>query len=218
MDQPTIQARVNRGNAIAARFLGATFNQYRPASVSNPIAGAPRATLKAAFDADPQFSFKAPSGYGKAIYYGLFDGTGVAVGDYFTNTAQGVFFAAGYEPVKPWLCVQCNRTITITRPNPVSAVGLSPTYGGRTAATETPLLTAWPASVLQGTKGEQAPASGRLPADVRLPAWLILLPAYPGVILHSADRITDEIGRAYTISSAEQSSLGWRVTAVQSET
>jgi len=78
------------------------------------------------------------------------------------------------------------------------------------------LMTAWPASVLQGAKGEKDGAV--LPGDVRLPWWAILLPAFPGVTLRSADIITDDIDRRFIISSAEKTDLGWRITAMQAET
>ena len=213
MDQPTIQARINHGNAIATRFLGAPFTQYRPTSVTNPVSGTPVATLQCAFDPDAAFSFARPSGYSKPIYYGLFDGTNVRVGDYLVSATQGTFFVAGYEPIKPWLCASCNRTLTIKRTALPPATGLDPNYSGRTWPTDTSLMTGWPASILQGTKGEQAPASLRLPGDAREPWWNILLPAYPGVILNMGDHATDDLARGYTISSAELTGLGWRLTA-----
>ena len=213
MDQPTIQARVNHGNAIATRFLGAPFTQYRPTSVTNPVSGTPVATLQCAFDPDAAFSFAKPSGYSKPIYYGLFDGTNVRVGDYLVSATQGTFFTAGYEPIKPWLCVSCNRVMTFTRAAAPASTGLDPIYSGATQATDTLLLTGWPASCLAGTKGERGPSSIQLPGDVKLPWWAILLPAYPGVILNMGDRASDDLGRHYIISSAEQTSLGWRLTA-----
>jgi hypothetical protein len=217
-NQATIQARVFYGYKKAAQYLGAPFQQFRATSTTNPLTGPALSTLNAAFDQDPKFSFKAPSGYAKAIYFGLFDGTSVQVGDYLVNAAQGTYFVAGYEPIKPMLCVQSNVVASFFRPAADTLPGYTPVYGGRTEASQTSLMTGWPISCLQGTKGENNATSGRLPGDVRTPWWIILMPTYPGVLLRSSDRMEDNLGRAFTISSVEVTDLGYRMTAVQSET
>ena len=156
-----------------------------------------------------------PNKYGHPTWFGLFDGALTKPGDYLTNASDGTFFIAAQQQALPILLVQCNRTINVLRPQQQAGVGALG-YGGDTAANETTLMTAWPASVLQGTKGEKGDAI--LPGDVRSPWWAILLPAYPGVTLRAADIITDELSRRYVISSAELSDLGWRITAMQAVT
>jgi hypothetical protein len=116
----------------------------------------------------------------------------------------------------PILVVECNRTVNITRPQVQTAYGAVSDYEGTTAANETPLMSGWPASVLQGTKGEKGGVA--LPGDVR-DAWCaVLLPEAPGVILRAGDLIADELGRRYIVSSAELTDLGWRITAQQGQT
>ena len=95
--------------------------------------------------------------------------------------------------------------------NAVGQIG----YGGDTPQTEALLMQNWPASVLQGTKGEQNDA--KLPGDVRTPWWAILMPDYNGILLRTSDILKDELGRRYIISSAELTDMGWRLTAMQAQ-
>lgn len=212
--QQRIQRKIYAGYAKAAQRLGPTYQHYRPSSPKNPISPPNAlASMNVSFNAQ-DMTYKRPSIYGKPLYYALLDGAQALPGDYFVG-ADGVYFIAGMQPLAPILAVHCTRTINIFRPQRQAAAGLN-TYGGTIDSNQTELMTAWPASILQGTKGEKDGAV--LPGDVRLPWWSILVPAYPGVTLRSADIITDEINRRYVISSAELTELGWRVTAMQAQT
>ncbi|MEB0133578.1 hypothetical protein, partial [Pseudomonas sp. CCI2.4] len=157
------------------------------------------------------FSYSAPNKYGQAAWLGLFDATLCAPGDYLVGEG-GTFFIAAMQSTLPIYVVQTNRTVSVLRVGMDSGVGLGG-YGGDTPATEAPLMTGWPASVLQGTKGEANPAN--LPGDIRTPWWAILMPAWPGIVLRTSDIILDELGRKYVISSAELTDMGWRMTAMQ---
>lgn len=214
MDQTGIQAKVAYGYLKAATYLGATFTQYRPDGPANPISDANQiATLKAAFDPDAKFSFAKPSGYGKPVYFGLFDPSHVQVGDYLVHDTQGTYFLAGFEPIKPPMCVQCNRTLTFTRPGPPK-IGPN-AYGGPLPSDAVVMLTAWPASVLKGTKGDKGDTGTLLPGDVRQ-AWVeILLPSVGGVQIRAGDQIVDDqaIPMHYTVSGAELTDLGYRIEA-----
>ncbi|KVC81389.1 hypothetical protein [Burkholderia ubonensis] len=214
MDSATLQNRIYKGYGKAALRIGPIYSQYRPTSASNPIAsGTLLGTLNASFNA-MDMTYGRPNVYGKALWYALVDGTQTKIGDYLINAAQ-TFFIAAMQQTLPILAVECNRTLNVLRPFQQSGVGATG-YGGDTAAGETPLMTGWPASVLQGTKGEKNEVN--LPGDVRNPWWQILLPAFAGVTLRTADIITDDISRRYTISSAELTDLGWRCTAMQAQT
>lgn len=215
MDGVTLQQRVYYGYAQAAQRLGLPFSQYRPLTASNAIA-APNLlqTLQASFNAQ-DFKYGKPNGYGKPAWYCLADGRVLAVGDYLTGNGSTHFIAA-MQPLLPILAVECNRVVTVYRPQQQPGVG-AVGYGGNTAANETAIITAFPASVLQGTKGENGDV--KLPGDVRNAWWSILLPNIPGAVyLRSDDVIVDEFARRYTVSSAEQTDLGWRLTALESET
>lgn len=213
MDAATLQNRIYKGYGKAAIRIGPVFSQFRPTSVTNPLGGTPIATLNASFNA-MDMKYGKPNVYGKALWYCLVDGTQMQVGDYLKSASQ-TFFIAAMQQTLPILAVECNRTLTVHRPAQQGSVG-AVGYGGNTAATETMLMQGWPASVLQGTKGEKNETN--LPGDVRTPWWAILMPAFSGVTLRTSDTITDDLSRRYVISSAELTDLGWRITCQQAQT
>jgi hypothetical protein len=150
-----------------------------------------------------------PNKYGKASWYALVDGTNLEVGDYFVGP-QGTFFVAALQSLLPILVVECNRTVSIFRPQGQTGLGLG-AYGGNTDATETLLVAGRPCSILQGTKGEKAESN--LPGDVRNPWWTLLIP-YGAVDLTMDDIVVDDLGRRYALSSVELSDLGYRCTCM----
>lgn len=214
MDGATLNNKVMAGYTKAAQKIGTTYQHYRPSSASNPIASGNRlADMLVSLNADdPRYA--KPNVYGKATWYAVADASLLRVGDYLVGV-EGTQFVAALQQLLPIFVVDCNRTISVYRPQQQSGVGALG-YGGDTAATETAIMTAWPASVLQGTKGEKGGVN--LPGDTRDPWWAILLPAWSGVVLRSADIITDDLSRRYVISSAELTDLGWRLTAIQVQT
>ncbi|MEX3933276.1 hypothetical protein AB4Y32_15985 [Paraburkholderia phymatum] len=213
MDAATLNQKLWKGYGKAAKYIGPAYNLYRPTSATNPLGNGPIATLNASFNAQ-DMTYGKPNIYGKPLWYALVDGTQTQVGDYLINAGK-TFFIAAMQDTLPILAVECNRTLSIHRPAQQGAVG-AVGYGGNTASTETMLMQGWPASVLQGTKGEKNETN--LPGDVRTPWWAILLPAIAGVTLRTSDTITDDLSRRYVISSAENTDLGWRITAQQAQT
>jgi hypothetical protein len=225
----TIQARVYRGYGIAARVIGDTYKFYRPGNPPPPIDQTDFDVDGATWDSPginwdqignllfelpvslnaEDMNYSRPNKYGKATWYALVDGTDLEVGDYFIGP-QGIFFIAALQPLLPIFVVECNRVVSIYRPQAQNAFGLGG-YGGNTAANETLLVAGRPCSILQGTKGEKS--DGNLPSDTRSPWWQILLP-YAGVDLTYDDIIVDDLGRRYVISSPELSDLGWRLTGM----
>lgn len=214
MDAATLQQKIYSGYAKAALRIGPTYSLYRATSAINPLAPANLITsLPASFNAQ-DMKYGRPNVYGKPLWFALVDGTQTQVGDYLVSDEKTYFIAAMQETL-PILAVECNLTLNVFRPQQQIEPGENP-YGGTIDSNQTELMTAWPGSVLQGTKGEKDGAV--LPGDVRLPWWAILMPAFPGVVLRSADIITDSIDRRYIISSAELTDLGWRITAMQAQT
>jgi hypothetical protein len=215
MDAATLQARLYSGYAKAAQRIGYMTALYRPTGYRNPIAGGNKvADLFASFNAE-DMAYQRPNKYGKSTWFALLDGSQSQVGDYLQNDHDGTFFIAAQQTALPILVVSCNRTVNVLRPQQQAGVGALG-YGGDTASTETPLMIGWPASVLQGTKGEKGQVE--LPGDVRNPWWAILLPFWDRATLRSGDIITDDLSRRYVISSAELTDLGWRLTAMQAQT
>jgi len=211
MDSATLQARIFKGYGKAAQRIGPVNTVYRASSAIAPL-GATVTTLNASFNAE-DMKYGHPNKYGKPTWFGVFDGTLVHVGDYLTGP-QGTFFVAAMQLTLPILMVECNRTINVMRPQQQTGIG-AVGYGGDTDANETLLMQGWPASVLQGTKGEKSET--HLPGDVRMAWWSILMPQYAGVVLRSDDIITDDLSRRYVVSSAELTGAGWRITAMQAQ-
>ncbi|MGF6154029.1 hypothetical protein [Pseudomonas fluorescens] len=211
MDGTKLQAKIYKGYGQAAQRIGFPYQQFRATSANNPLLTTALQTLPASFTTN--FSYSAPNKYGQATWLGLFDGRTFLPGDYLVGEG-GTFFIAAMQSTLPIYCVQTNRVISVLRVAMDAGPGLIG-YAGDTAATEVPLMQGWPASVLQGTKGEQNPT--QLPGDVRTPWWLVLMPAYPGITFRTSDVIRDELGRKYVISSAELTDMGWRMTAMQAQ-
>lgn len=213
VSQALVQAKVNYGFGKAAAAVGSTCQWYRPSGTGPAIGGATwLGTIPVLFDTAPDMLMKAPSRYAKDDdWYGAFDATNVCVGDYFTDPKLGTFFVAAIEYLKPSRLVRCNRVITVARPG--SPAPGPAYYGGDVSADESTLITSWPASIVQGTKGEKGEVN--LPGDIRLPWFNIILPLSVPVQIKTADNVTDDqaIPIRYTISSAEQTPLGWRFTA-----
>ena len=131
-------------------------------------------------------------------FIGTYDGTTVRPGDYLIWTDRT--FVASQRPLTPYLAINCARTVTLSRPNTQAVPGLNG-YSGTTAADLAPYLTGWPASCAAGPKGEMGDL--KLPDDVKAPWWMFRLPLTPGTIIKTNDVIGDDLGRRYTISSAE---------------
>jgi hypothetical protein len=213
MDGNRIQALVYKGYAISAGKIGLPYAQYRPVS-ADLTNWSPIATLLASFNAE-DMKYSKPNKYAKPTWYVLIDGSQTQVGDYLIGPG-GTFFIAAQQAILPILAVGCNRVLSFARPQAQAQVGAVTNYEGNTTALQTPLAAGWPASVLQGTKGEKNEVN--LPGDVRNPWWAILLPAIPGVTLRTTDLIEDDLGRRYILSSVELTDLGYRCTAQQAQT
>jgi hypothetical protein len=215
MDAVTLQGKIYSGYAQAALRIGLPHDLYRPRSSTSPTPLDPvnkLTTLPAHFRVDDKFA--RPNVYGKPLWLAYVDGSQLQVGDYLSGS-PGIKFVAAMQPLLPILCVECNRTITVTRPALTTQVGAISDYNGQSAADIT-LMAGWPCSILAGTKGDRNEVG--LPGDVRTSYWAILLPAWPGLVLNNADAISDDSDRRYIISTAELTDLGWRLTAQQAVT
>ena len=212
MDGTKLQSKIYIGYGKAAKRIGFDYQQFRATSSSDPLSTTALQTLPVSFTTN--FKYSAPNKYGKADWLGLFDAREFAVGDYLVGR-QGTFFIAGMQDTLPILCVQTNRTVDVIRVGQDVSVGLGGWAGDKRESTEVVIMQGWPASILQGTKGETNEV--KLPQDVKTPWWAILMPYWPGVVFRTSDIIRDELGRKYVISSAELSDMGWRITAMQAQ-
>lgn len=211
MDGATIQQRIYAGRGKAALRIGLDCRQYRPLSAAAPL-GNLLATLKAAFNAGDS-SYRAPNLYGDPVWYGDFDARQTLPGDYLVRVSDGAtFFIAAQQPLLPIVCIDCNRSLRVTRQQPVTSVG-AVGYGGIQKANDVDVLgtagALWPASILMGGRKE---AAASLPAGVKNAGWKILLPPSVPITLQAGDILTDDMGRRYAVDSAELTDLGWRLS------
>jgi len=211
MNASGIQGKIYAGYAKTAARLGFATEVFRP---TGPLAAlAPTnfvTTLLASFNAEDMHYRKANK-YAHPTWFCVADGRRLKVGDLLVSEQDGTFFVAAMQSMLPILTVQTNTTVSVFRVADDNAVGALP-YAGPTANNLEPLMTEWPASVLQGSKGEKNEAA--LPADTRAALWNVLLP-YAGVTLRASDILTDHLGRRFALQSCELTDLGWRLTARQ---
>jgi hypothetical protein len=214
-----LQERLYSGNAKVAQKLGRNHGLYRPSSAMNPIAaGNLVATLPAWLTSGgaPPASADRPNRFGEATRIAIVDGTQTLVGDYLVAGDGTSFFIAAMEPLLPILAVACNRIVSLARPQAGVMPGAQPYGGDLGPAAETPLMSGWPASVLAGSGG--GPSEAKLPGDVGIPGWNLLLPAWPGAALRPGDIVSDDTARRFIVASAELSPLGWRIRLRQAIT
>jgi hypothetical protein len=154
------------------------------------------------------------SGYGNALWQGVFDASYTKVGDYLV-TASGTYFVASQDHLLPVLCVKANRTISFARPN-IQTSTAGNAYGGYSSGRSTILMEKWPASVLG--ENRSSPSTADLPTDQSVPYWNVLVPAVSGVVLVPGDIISDDLDRTAVIAGCELTNLGWRISAKMATT
>lgn len=214
MDPSRLEDRIHWGLNVAARATGIDTDAYRANGDSDPLASANRYLRLRATFAPEDGQFRRANAYGAVLWQGIFDAAYTRVGDYLVQ-GRAVWFIAAQQRLLPTLCVRANRVVNFLRPAPPTRSGVND-YGGVVTATNTPLLTGWPASVL-GASGRGRPDTD-LPTDSSIPYWTVLLPAIGNTVLRPSDLITDDLGRNAVVAAAELTDLGWRITARQATT
>lgn len=215
MNPDRLQDLIYRGMGRAALQAGQLHDAFRPNGNANPCAASNRyLQLRCAFNAaDPRFA--RANTYGHPVWYGVFDSAYTQPGDYLVERDTGrTFFIASQPPLLPVVTVLAERIVSVLRPAGPAGFGVQ-AYGGVEIAAATPLLSDWPASMIEGGHGGGARYAGDLPADVRLAAFTLLLPTLPGIVPRVEDLVTDDLGRNFVVSSAELSELGWRFVVRQ---
>ena len=219
MEQSHLLDRISWGLNVAARHIGCNTDAYRPKGSADPLVVANRfLRLPAAFSA-PDGKFRRPNGYGVALWHGVFDSAYTQPGDFLVQNAE-TWFIAAQQKLLPILCVQTNRIVSVVRPAAPSYTGLNP-YGGASLDTAIPLITNYPASIVGASAAGQPTAN--LPTDTPIGYWTVLLPAARAlngspIILQPTDVLLDDLGRTSTVSGAEMTDLGWRLTVRQAST
>ncbi|MGH6957536.1 MAG: hypothetical protein ACREEW_12805 [Caulobacteraceae bacterium] len=215
MQAAAIQAKVWSGYGLAAARVGVGFGHYRPSGPANPISPANLlGQIEAAFTVAPSgFDFLRAPRHKDATFTGLFDASAAEVGDYLVGPTGTTYFVAGLAPLRPPLCVLCNRTLTVLTPGPSTTFGAQAGYMGTTAANETSAMTAWPANLLFEARGRATEVG--LPLDLPSAFYSVLMPALSGVDVRTGMILADDDARRYVVSASERSGFGWRLLAQQ---
>ncbi len=217
VNQALVQAKVNAGFAKVAAALGVSCQWYRPSGPSNPLnSGNLLGTLQVLFDTNANLGQIAPRQRQKPEeWYGAFDKTGVAVGDYLITPTPETFFITTMDPFRTSRLVLCNKVVTIANPPMLASVGLNLGYSGDIRAIETPVIVGWPGFLTKGPRGDTGDA--RLPGDAKQPWEELLLPVLPGATLRNDQILTYSDGTdtfRLILSMVELTSLGYRCTAI----
>jgi hypothetical protein len=210
MDAATINSKIYAGRGKAAQRIGLDCRIYRPLTAATPFPSI-LATIKAAFNAGDN-KYSKSNEFNDPIWYGDFDGSVTLPGDYMVRVVDGqIYYIAGQQQLLPILCIDCNRTLKISRTVQQSQVGAI-NYGGKIPFNQVEILgvtTLWPASILFGGRRESTGAG--LPADVGNTGYIMKLPPSVPVTIMAGDTVTDDLNRRYLIEGAELSDLGWRL-------
>ncbi|MEF3066310.1 hypothetical protein [Pandoraea apista] len=220
MDAITLQNRIYAGYAQAAKRLGLSYAQFRPASAVNPLA-TQTGNLLAAFNAE-DMSYGKPNRYGDPVWYGLFDGRLTQAGDYLVGPG-GTYFIASQQLHLPIQCVECNGVVRASRVASQSGVGMvgyggpcgEPGAGGDDYLIGDATGAGWPASIL--LFGQREKSISGLPSSSQQIGWRILLPkSVPlAVVFQASDTLSCNLGRRYVVQGAELTDMGWRLTTTE---
>ena len=202
MDGASLQDKISRGMGVAARKLGAPFTVYRPKRACDPLNSRNRIIkLFASFNQE-DVHYQSVSGFGRPIWWGVFDQAYTLPGDYLVGDT-GTYFVCAQRPLLPVQCVLTNRVVNIVRASAPSSGG----YSGFTAASALPILSGYPASLLEaGSRETDAGVRSQ-----RLGGWILLLPSGLVIAPQVGDVVKDDLQAAYKVGAAEQSALGWRL-------
>lgn len=214
MDGIKLQNSLYLGLGRSARHIGRSADAFRPVGPFQPLDPQNRFLRLPATFVTTKGNDSQTNTHGQALWYGIFDGLYTRVGDYLV-LETGTFFVASQAPLLPILCVQTNRTISITRPNMQTTTAAN-TYGGYTSISSVLLMSGWPASLV-GENRSSTSETG-LPSDQTSPYWAVLVPAPAGILLSPGDLVADDLGRTAVITGSELTDLGWRISAKRATT
>lgn len=230
-----LQATIYAGYGTAAAALGAeTFGVFRGAAdESASFTGSPLFTLPAQFTNSKVagYNFDRSYVYDDVTLAGLFDATNCQQGDYLVGQISGrIFFIIGLEPMLPIVCVQANRTVSLTRTIPQAGSGgpgsSGPSqpggqipYWGRTeapSANSAPITA--PACMI--ASAGRATSRSDMPSAAPGPSrWRIYVSAgtFPKGAIHDRDFLTDEEGNRHQVEAAGWTNLGYRLESIRVE-
>lgn len=228
MDAAKIHAKIYAGRGKAALRLGLLYDVMRPVTASDPFSNKVT-TLNAAFNNTDNKYLKA-NHPGDPLWYSDLDGRQTQPGDYLVG-ANSTYFIAAQQPLLPIICVECNRTVRMTRPvvpvpeSESDNVSVMP-YSGRCQSADESVdvlgsrpqgglpAVGWPASVLFG-KGKLRNATALKAGTPEQLGWQIMLPGSVPLVFQPGDVLVDDLGNQFSVSGAELSDTGWRLQAIE---
>jgi hypothetical protein len=204
MDGSTIQDRRSRAWGLVARYIGQQYIVYKPNGSANPVASRNRVIKLTARFTPGNAGAPGVLGYGGVLWRGTFDSLYTKPGYYLVDN-DATFFVASQWSLQPIQCIRTTDTITIARTQ-MTPPGA---YSGFVSELAQQIIVSWPACLMANSTH----IGGGLPEASfgNWTAYLPVLPAQPQV----ADVVTDLQGRFFVVSSAQLSSLGWRLTMRQ---
>lgn len=214
MNGALVQSRIWYGYKKAANRVGQIYSQYRSNMFTMPIISLNN-LISDEFRLVVSIDFKMIRSrpFGVAREVAILDFNEVQVGDYFVGQGY-TYFLCGIQPYVEATVIYCNAIATVTRtslPQTKGFVG----YGGLNSSSETiiPVLTGWPASILQ--KGRREMNRDGIPASMPNRDVEILLPNIPNLVFEPGDIITDQNNLRYAIVFPEITDNGWRISATE---
>lgn len=195
-DANRITQKIYNGLGKAAERLGLPYALYRPTDPLLPIsANSLIGPIMASFNAQ-DWKYVKPNLYGKALWYGCFNGNLTNPGDYLIG-AEHTMFIAAMQTHLSILCVECNLTVSVQRQNITNKTSNAPLT----------LISGLPVSML-----EMAAGGGKVdgPDNIGQGKYKCLMPDL-GVYINTNYTLLDELGQSYLIYSSELTDLGWRL-------
>jgi hypothetical protein len=214
MDGVKLADRLAYGAGCAARRVGFVHDAYRLDGLEAPIDLAKRFLRLSVAYVLPGGSVAAPSGFGVPFRQAWADWSYLQVGDYLVGP-EGTAFIASIEPPKPMLVVMTNANVSLMRPGAPMVAGLNP-YSTISPATETVLITGFPASLLLGGIDDRTKAG--LPDDTKVPGFTALLPVAKDVEPRVADFLVTDQGQRFVVNAVERLGAVWRFSLNQAVT
>lgn len=215
MDGPGIDQKIRFGYAKAAKKLGKPFELYRSATPFNPLSiGNLIGSLPAVVTVD--WEWMKSNKPGNAIWWILIDGQDSSYplsaqeGDYLVG--DQTFFILTKEYQMPMSAAECNRVVSIIRPEQPIGVG-NQGYAAYTLPTSTTIMEGMPISILKDRGGRFA--DSKLPTDTDQPGWIVQMPNLGGVNILTGDIMIDDVGDNYVVSTNEETEFGWRLVVRQ---
>lgn len=211
MDGLRLADRLAYGAGCAARRIGFVHEVYRAKGTEDPLDITNRFMKISVALLLPGGSVSGPAALGQPFRQAVVDWSYLRTGDYLVGP-EGVLFVAQIEPPKPVLVVLTNETLTMVRPKRLKKLGVNG-YSGVPLDSEVKLIEKYPSSFLVGGMGNKM--NNGLPDDVKVPGFSVLLPVTESVSPQIYDILINQSDIRFIITSVEEFSGVWRLSAVQ---